>query len=194
MEGQQLVDSLNKREVSAFETLFHTYYGSLCFFAAQIIKDEDAARDLVQEVFIRFWEKETHFENPIALKSFLYECVRNKALNYLEKQNIRKRILEKMEPPSSFDNDTFTQMIQAELYRRISDAINELPGQCQRVFIMSYMERKNIKEIAEALSISSETVKTQRRRAKAFLRNKLGSPTLLLMFYLVTHDSFNMQT
>lgn len=56
---------------------------ALCFFANKILKDEEAARDVVQEVFIRFYEKSYDFPNLIALKSFLYSCVQSKALNAL---------------------------------------------------------------------------------------------------------------
>ena len=84
-----VLQRLKEGDEKTFELLFHRYYAALCFFANKILKDEEAARDVVQEVFIRFYEKSYDFPNLIALKSFLYSCVQSKALNALEKQNTR---------------------------------------------------------------------------------------------------------
>ena len=81
-----VLQRLKEGDEKTFELLFHRYYAALCFFANKILKDEEAARDVVQEVFIRFYEKSYDFPNLIALKSFLYSCVQSKALNALEKQ------------------------------------------------------------------------------------------------------------
>ena len=52
-----VLQRLKEGDEKTFELLFHRYYAALCFFANKILKDEEAARDVVQEVFIRFYEK-----------------------------------------------------------------------------------------------------------------------------------------
>ena len=76
---------LDVKRPEVFEEIFHEYYASLCYFANKFVQDEDAAKDIVQEVFVHFWESKGRFENRVALKSFLYSCVQNGALNYLNK-------------------------------------------------------------------------------------------------------------
>jgi RNA polymerase sigma-70 factor (ECF subfamily) len=176
---------LNARETGAFEELFHAYYAPLCFFATKIVKDTEAARDVVQEVFIHFWEKELSFENMIALKSCLYISVQNKALNYIQKQNIRKRIQERLAMEERAEEDLFLRQVEADLLNALFAAIEELPPQCREVFTLSYIEQKDIGEVARYLDIAETTVKTQRRRAKAFLRKRLQHQGLwLLLLFL----------
>jgi RNA polymerase sigma-70 factor (ECF subfamily) len=185
VQEADLTARLNTRETRAFEELFHAYYAPLCFFATKIVKDEDAARDVVQDVFIRFWEKDLSFENVIAVKACLYTSVHNKALNYLEKQNNRKRIREKMAREGDAEDDFFLREVEADLFKALFAAVEELPDQCREVFTLSYIEQKDTREVARLLNIAETTVKTHRRRAKEFLRKRLRREDLwLLMLFL----------
>ena len=56
-----LIRRLNKGEERAFETVFHKYYASLCFFANKFLKDNEAAKDIVQDVFVLLYEKKYQF-------------------------------------------------------------------------------------------------------------------------------------
>lgn len=172
--------------MAAFEALFHSYYNALCYFASGIIRDNEAARDVVQEVFIRFWEKKPRFENQRQLTSFLYDCVRNRSLNYLEKHNNRKLLRERMELPPAAEQDYLAREVESEIYRRLSETVDRLPEQCRRVFILSYIEQREIREVAEMLSIAETTVKTQRQRAKAFLRSQLRLEDLIFFHLFCT--------
>lgn len=178
-----LIERLNNRETAAFEELFHTYNKTLCFFAAKIIRDNDAARDVVQDIFIKFWEKGIRFEHIGAVKTFLFNSVQHLALNYLEKRNNRNRIQKKMEIPVVAEEQLFLWQVEADVYARLRAAIDQLPDQCRRIFILSYIDQKEIKEIAHLLNIAETTVKTQRRRAKAFLRGHLRQEDLVLFYF-----------
>jgi RNA polymerase sigma-70 factor (ECF subfamily) len=184
--GQELITRLNTRETKAFEELFHAYHASLCFFAAKIVKDEEVARDVVQEVFIRFWERDLSFENMAAVKSCLYTSVQNKALNYLQKQKNRARIRESMEVERYAEDDFLLRQVEADLFKALSAAIEELPAQCREVFTLSYLEQKGVREVALLLDIAETTVKTQRRRAKELLRKHLRSREFWLLLLLLS--------
>ena len=168
-----LCDRINARETSAFDELFDLYYPMMCHFAAGILKDDAAAEDVVQDVFMRFWEKHLVFPNLNALRSFLYTAVQNKALNYLEKHNNRRRIRESIETETSTENDYLLLQVEADLIDTISDAIDALPEQCRKVFTMSFIEERSIREVAGELRIAETTVKTQRMRAKKQLKDQL---------------------
>jgi RNA polymerase sigma-70 factor (ECF subfamily) len=182
--ARELIARLNTKETRAFEEVFHAYYASLCFFASKIMKDQDAARDVVQEVFIYFWERNLSFENMTAVKSCLYTSVHNKALNYMEKRNNRKRIRESLDVTDREDDFLFRQ-VEADLFKVLFDAIDELPSQCREVFTLSYLEQKEVREVACLLNIAETTVKTQRRRAKEILRMRLrGIEFWFLLLFL----------
>lgn len=154
-----VLQRLKEGDEKTFELLFHRYYAALCFFANKILKDEEAARDVVQEVFIRFYEKSYDFPNLIALKSFLYSCVQSKALNALEKQNTRTFLKQRLDTPKYEEATYFRHQIEAEIFEEIFAAIEELPSECRRIFKMSYLEHMDIREITEKLQIAESTVK-----------------------------------
>jgi RNA polymerase sigma factor (sigma-70 family) len=74
-----------------FEQLYHNYYSALCAFGYRYIKDSEVVEDLIQEVFVVFWEKKSGFNNLNSIKSFLYTSVRNKCLNLLKHQEFRQK-------------------------------------------------------------------------------------------------------
>ena len=181
MKDELLISGINTGDGKAFEILFHRYYASLCFFANKFLQDTEAAKDVVQEVFIRFYETEPHFVNLIALKSFLYECVQHKALNALEKRNTHMAIRQKLVREEAVPDEYFRRQVEAEVFEAIFTAIEELPQECGRIFKLSYIENKDIHEIAEMLHISETTVKTQRQRAKNYLRKRLKNLYFLVV-------------
>ncbi|MCB6972596.1 RNA polymerase sigma-70 factor [Butyricimonas muris] len=164
---------LDVKRPEVFEEIFHEYYASLCYFANKFVQDEDAAKDIVQEVFVHFWESKGRFENRVALKSFLYSCVQNGALNYLNKLRTRDKVGKQLELPVTDPDDIFCFEVEADVFEEIFVAIEELPDECRRVFKMSYIEFLDIKTICERLSVAESTVKTQRQRAKKYLKERL---------------------
>ena len=184
-EEADLIARLNKGEERAFETIFHKYYASLCFFANNFLRDKEAAKDIVQDVFVLLYEKKYQFPNLNALKAFLYQCVHDKALNYIEKRRIRSEIESQLDIPLYEENTYFLRQTETEMYEEIFRAIDELPTECRRIFKMSYIERLSIQEISQRLNIADTTIKTQRARAKKFLQERLKdlfSLAILLFF------------
>ena len=96
--------------------LFHKYYASLCYFANKFVRDDEAARDIVQEVFLRFWESKGKFENQSALKSFLYSCVQNAALNYLEKLQVRAKANRRLGLKTPDEEDVFNFQVETDVF------------------------------------------------------------------------------
>lgn len=108
-----------------------------------------------------------------------------KTLSYWEKMNNRARIQREMELQEYQENEYFLHQVEAEMFEEIFAAIEKLPTECRRIFKMSYIDHLDIQEITEQLNISKATVKTQRQRAKKFLRERLQNlyPILAILFY-----------
>lgn len=182
-----MMQQLKEGKESAFHTLFKKYFSVLTLFAYKILKDEDAARDVVQSVFTKVYEQRQTLEIRVSIKSFLYQSVRNRALNELKSQQIKKRHHDNIFVHSSElgdDGDSF--MEEAELEMKVVQAISNLPGQCRRIFEMSRMEGMSNAEIAEDLNLSKRTVETQISKALKNLRLQLQEyfPFLLFVFFL----------
>ena len=78
----------NIYDESEYEILFKEFYNPLVQFAFQIINDNEAAKDIVQDLFVQLWEKELKFTNELVLRTYLYRSVQHKCINH-----IRKKIL-----------------------------------------------------------------------------------------------------
>ena len=184
---KDLIDKLNAGEESAFESVFHLYYPTLCFFANKFIQDEESSRDIVQDVFVWCYEKKPPFETLIAVKSFLYSCVYNKSINHLEKSRTQARIREKIREISPEAEEKYEEyQIESEVFEEIFLAIEALPEACRKIFKMSYIDGMDIKSITRELQVMESTVKTQRQRAKKILRERLKHlyPLFVSLFLL----------
>ncbi len=168
-----------------FETLFRSYYEELCSYAFYFLKEKEASEEVVQELFFTLWKKrlEISFEgNP---KSYLYRATRNACLNQIKhlavKQSYKEHndMLRKQEEQSATDTLEFT-----ELEDRIAAAIEELPTERRRIFVMSRYENLKYREIADALAISVKTVESQMSKALKHLKEKLQD-YLPLVFLLL---------
>lgn len=158
-----------------FSRLFEMYHKALCFFATRIVRDSLEAEDIVQDVFLAFWRMDRGgFPNLKTVKTFLYNSVQHRCLNYLRDLEIRDRNYRNLKR-EELDEDYFLcQQIRAEVVAELFGAIDELPDKCKEIFKRSYVDGQEDKKIAEELDISLNTIKTQKQRAKSYLRGRLG--------------------
>src|SRR5687768_14336112 len=85
--AQVLLDRLRADDEAALKELFHLYYDSLVHFVSPMLRDQDRARDVVQDVFFKIWEKRKELQVTTSLKAYLYMAVRNHALNIIKREN-----------------------------------------------------------------------------------------------------------
>ena len=167
-----------------FDSNFRRYYQRLCFFALQYIKDADAVEDIVQGVFLRLLDNRENLKSEEHLKHYLYQSVRNACLNEMKSEALHSHILEKI-PQKQEEENFFWQIVRTEVYQKIEKAVSELPPECGRIFRLAYFEHLDNAEIASRLSISVNTVKVQKTKAKHALREKLRDiyPLVALVLY-----------
>lgn len=174
-----------------FEYLFHMYYPSLCAYASAIIRDNEDAKDLVNDCFYKFWEKRQFLEIKTSIKSYLYISVRNSALNYIKKKHLEQKYVSGQSYPFYLQEEINTEterLIQMDhLEERLKKAIDSLPRQCHYIFYLNRFEQLGYKEIAARLNLSVGTVKTQIARAFKKLRVEfedvdIDSPIFLYIF------------
>lgn len=152
-------------------------------YALCIVNDKQLAEEIVHDVFINLWEKRKKIIISGSVKSYLYRVVHNMAVNHIIRQKRKKNQIELIIPEESWKviletcsyDSYLTEAMEAEETERIiNDAINELPGQCRRIFIMSRFEGKQNHEISSELDISINSVRTQLFRALKKIREYLS--------------------
>jgi len=169
-------DQLHPMTLEGFKSLFDALYPSLCLFANKYLKDAETSKDIVQEVFIKVWEQKIPYPNFYAIKSFLYKSVKNRCLDFLKSKYHRSV---SQSPDIDFDQMSteaffLTQLVIIDTYSQLETAIEQLPKNCERIIRLS-LKAYTVKEIAEEMAISKNTVKSQKRIAYEKLRHSLGS-------------------
>lgn len=171
-----------------FEQLFKAYYPRLCHFSFQIVRDKVNAEDLVQEAFIKYWNRREEISSHnIAVKNFLYITVRNASLNLIRHDKIVSHYLEQQDPSPIEEFNIIHSMIRSEVLAELYDALETLPESCQRISRMGYLEGMKNNEIAQKLGISINTVKTQKQRGLQLLRLILKPETFIVFIMLLQH-------
>lgn len=155
----------------------------LCYFAFRYVKNDEAARDIVQDVFVGLVEKKHTFQSENHLKNFLYLTVKNNCLNDMRSKLSREHYVEYLKQEESGD-EFDCRVLELEIYQKLNQAVALLPAECRKVFQLCYFEGKSNEDVAQILNISIHTVKAQKKRGKQILRKNLQGLFPLLFFLL----------
>ena len=170
------MDSSNKDEIISeeqFKRLFLDHYEYLCKKTYAFTNDPDAAKDIVQDVFLRIWRKRLHILLDEDFKAYLRRSCINQALNYLKsykrKTERETRYMEEGEKKTT-DPTAENQLIAEEVSNQINQCINDMSPACRDVFLLSRYEQMSYKKIAAKLEISVNTVEKHIGKALKILR------------------------
>ncbi len=184
MTNQETVKSrLTIKDKAEFEILFKTYYSGLCAYANSFLKDVPASEDVVQEVMFKVWSGRNSLLITTSIQAYLFKAVRNSCLNVLKHLDIRYQYKDRQEIQGADRYLTSVDtVIFSELQVKIHTAIDHLPMERKKVFILSRYEGLSYQQIAEKLGISVKTVENQIGKALQFLRLELAEYLPLLLF------------
>jgi RNA polymerase sigma-70 factor (family 1) len=168
-----LVKAFQRGEEKGFTYFFNELYPALLYFAFRILNDKAAAKDIVEESFIKIWERHTSFTHHKVIKSWLYTTVRNGCIDLQRKQQTN---MQREEELASMTKTTEThamqEMIRAEVASEIYNAITNLPPRCRQVFRLIYIEGKTLKQTAQEMQLSVNTVKNHRTHGLSLLKKR----------------------
>lgn len=156
----------------AFSFIFKKYYEPLYQFCRIFVNDPQIAESIVQDVFVKLWTNKENCTIQTSVKAYLYMAVRNHSLNYLKQAKKTISLFAELDYQDEAANSPETEFIENELHAEVHKAIDKLPKQCRQIYLMKRYDELKYSEIAEILSISINTVKTQMKRAmKSLLKN-----------------------
>ncbi|MNR13600.1 ECF RNA polymerase sigma factor SigW [compost metagenome] len=178
----ELTNLLKSGDRTAFLEIYNRFQGLLYVYACKIIKDEEDAEDIVQEVFLYLWDKRSTIILKSSISSYLYSAVRFKFFNLLDRKKIRtdyKTSFQRFLDQGEYVTDNYIR--EKEFSQLIEKEIAALPDKMREIFELSRKNHLSRKEIAEQLNLSEKTVKNQINNALKILRRKLGIVAFLLL-------------
>lgn len=167
----------------AFKALFDTYYSSLCHYASHFLNDDGLSEEVVQELFVRMWEKRKILDVETSVRQYLFRAVRNGCLNQIQHDKVRRLHGNRLKTALMSENPSEDYLITPEMILRLEEGIESLPDRRREIFRLNREEGLKYREIAERLNISVKTVEAQMGLALKALRSKIG--TLLLFMFLI---------
>ncbi|HTM98703.1 MAG TPA: sigma-70 family RNA polymerase sigma factor [Pedobacter sp.] len=163
---------LNKEK--AFQLVFDIYWHPVYQLAFKKVQCEELAKDLVQDVFACLWEKIDVLDSEKSVLAYCYAILRNKTLKLYEKNKVQLRYAISVagnEAPA--DRHSQNALLEKELTAIINAEIERMPPRMREIYILKKEDDLSIKEIAEDLSISEQTIKNQLQMAYQRLRDRL---------------------
>ena len=179
-----LIRGLKNGEEDAYSYLVESYHHKLCVYASNLIHDDSAAEDIVQNVFVKIWKKRQKLKDDFSIKNFLYRSVHNEFIDQYRKNRsvltLQKKYIDALETIIEENQDFHLE----KMMKSVEDAIKKLPPKCEMIFVLSKKEGLTNLEISEHLNISIKTVDNQITKAFNDLRGKLGEKYKALLFIL----------
>lgn len=163
-----------------FKLVFRQHYQSLCQSAYHFLNDLDMAEEIVQNTWVKLWEKRNEITIDGTLKSYVYKMVYNASMNEIKRNKI-KQTMAQMNPMN--ESNVYQTNIK-ELEIQIEKALNKLPEQCRLIFKMSRFQDLKYREIADVLNISIKTVENQMGKALKLMRENLTEYLTVITAFL----------
>lgn len=154
-------------------------YAGFSSFASRFISEKDEALDVIQDVFISFWEHDLEFRDILAVKAWFYRSIRNSCLDVLKHKQVKKKFISKSLEKEETTEFFLDEVLKQEVYSFLHSKISQLPEMEKKVLMLALKGHSNA-EIAELLGIKVNTVKTHKARAYRVLRSEMGN----LIFFL----------
>lgn len=165
------LEGLSTGREDAYKLLFSRYYAVLGVFAYRYLNDRSLCEDAVHDVLLELFQTKERFNTIVALKTYLYNAVRNRCVDILRHDKVKARYAEQIvsEKENAF---CYSQILEAESYLLLKKAIAELPEQTRIVYDL-VIQGYNNSEISRKMGLTEDAVKAHKKRGKKLLRDKL---------------------
>jgi RNA polymerase sigma-70 factor (ECF subfamily) len=174
MDDPELISGLRRGDDAAFAALFRTLYAGLVAAAERLLGDRASAEDVAQDVMLELWRRREQLPEDVSLRGYLYQSVRNRALNKLRHARTAREAEPYVRPPSAAPS-TDAHAVTGELEVAMRQAVADLPDEVRETFLLSRVDGLTYAEIATTVGMSVKTVEARMGRALKHVRERLAA-------------------
>lgn len=184
-EEKALLSNLREGNTQAFQQLYNRYYGVLYLHAYNKLRDREAAKDIVHDLFAGIWQRRESLAVTGKLSSYLYASVKNRIIDYISKEQSKVNYLASLSQQIENQYDAADYQIREKMLReQIENVLTQLPPRVREIFELSRNQYLSHKEISEKLNLTEQSVRSYIKDALRVLRMKLGAfPWVLFLLY-----------
>lgn len=178
---------LRNGDGKAFECIYRIYslpiYGNIL----KMVHDEDAADDLLQDVFLKIWDKREDIDPEKSFRSFLFTCSKHLVYNFIRRGNLENQVANYL----SYRNTELYSHIEEDIaYKQTEtffrDVVAKLPAQRQKIYNLCKVEGRSYEEAATLLGLSTSTIHGQLVKATHFIKEQMthAEPAIIAGLFL----------
>lgn len=181
-DEQSILEQFAAGSHAAFRVLFMRYHPKVYYFVLGLVKSEDDAEDLTQEIFLKLWTHRSRFVEVRTFGSYLYVLAKHTAFNYMASHRISPQGLEEgMEDVGKQADTPYEELVAKDLRLLVDMVVDSMPAQRKTIYRMSRDEGLSNAEIAERLQLSKKTVENHLNLVLKELRNAMLTLLAVMM-------------
>ena len=193
-EGEEYLLALKSGSEKAFRMIMNQWYSRLYNFANGYLNNSENTREVLQDVFLRLWDHRSKLADDTVLNAYLFTLTRNRCVDLLRRERLmmqfrtdkQEEYRQLTENFNALSDPILDDIFATEMQTEINQAVNRLPEQCRKVFILSRTNGLKNKEISESLELSEKTVESHLTKALKTIRQALekkfpGSINLIMI-------------
>ncbi|MDX9881904.1 MAG: RNA polymerase sigma-70 factor [Prolixibacteraceae bacterium] len=182
---KDLVARIKRGDEKAFELAFEQYKNYLYLFVCKALPAAEDAESIVQEIFINLWLSRDNLDKDKPLKPYLFTIAKNQIYDHLRKIYSKRKYLDSLFLNySAKSGSTENEVEYWDFERFLMEKINQLPEKRRKIYVLSKLEGKSYREIAELLGISENTVDMQMRSANSAISKAIKNYLTQLILFL----------
>ena len=190
LDEKALVALLRAGQQAAFEKIYELYKERLLGFILKLVKVEEVAGEVLQEVFIKIWTHRESIDENLSFKSYLFRITENVVYDYYRKIARDKKLQTKLVAIASSNyRHVEEEIIGKEERLLLHNLIEELPPIRRQVYKLQKLAGKSYQEIGQELNISSSTVSDHIQKANKYIQQRLRTikPNHIILLVWVRH-------
>ena len=183
----ELMREIKAGNMFAFDVLYKKYSRKVYSFGYSILKSTEETENLIQDVFLNFWEERLNIEKDSSIKSYIFTLTYNSAVSVMRKKASESKYFEYLKTlQEAREEPVNLELEYNELSARLDMIIKALPQRQKEIYLMHKIEELTYNQIAQRLNISVNTIENHMSRALKTIRRKLESYSVvsILFWYL----------